>query len=402
MRKLLLVALAFLVNVSPTPARSIWTKFEDALRKSDVIAVARFDGARPGQPAATKTAVLEFTKVLRGDVKPGKHVVSWPAGYTPRTGAGVSEFVVFLDRTFVWHYAAEPTLPDTAVADGPLRIGGFADDNTHEVFPSLLSLSLLEEYVKTGKLTYSFRGPICFPARGKGDWEPSKLVVEGTCEPLRERVTIKGLPELKNLRATPKASMGGWQGRPDVRLSFSSARPLEIAGRVTSLDAKTGDFAVNFFVAEPELLSRQDFEAYAADPQRGDLEAYRVKLTAAAGGAKPRVLTLGFGRRHRPETVEGVGSDKWVWASTEITDEHLEIRWRAEGKTLRARFELRPARGHPNRDGRVFQDGLLYFVHAADLPGSLEVIETDRHKVVETMKFTATLEGLTHGKVSGK
>lgn len=402
MRKLLLLAVALFVGGASALAESIATKFEDALKKSDVIAVARFDGVRPGRAGAAKTAVLEFTKVIRGDVKPGKHVVSWPEGYTPRIEEGASEFVAFLDRTLIWHYAAEPTNPDGTVADSPLRMGGFYDFNAHIVFPSLLSLSLLEEYVKTGKLVYSFRGPLCFPARGKGNWEASKVVLEGTCDPLRERVTIKGLPELKNLRATPLARVGGWHSRPEIRLSFSSARPLEIAGGVTSLDVKTGVFGVKFFVAEPELLSRQDFEAYVADPEPGDLESYRVKLTGATGDEKAKVVTLRLGRRHRPEAVEGLDSEKWIWVSTTTTDDHLEIHWRAAGKTLKVRFDVRPARGDPTLDGRAFQDGLLYFVHAADLPGTLEVIETAGSKIVKTLKFTATLDSLTHEKVSRK
>jgi hypothetical protein len=45
---------------------------------------------------------------------------------------------------------------------------------------------------------------------------------------------------------------------------------------------------------------------------------------------------------------------------------------------------------------------LLYFVHAADLPGTLEVSDTVGGKVLETFKFTATLDGLTHEKVAGK
>jgi hypothetical protein len=58
--------------------------------------------------------------------------------------------------------------------------------------------------------------------------------------------------------------------------------------------------------------------------------------------------------------------------------------------------------GRPALDGRAFQDCLLYFVYAADLPGTLEVIETIGSKIVETLKFTATLDGLTHEKVPRK
>ena len=110
----------------------------------------------------------------------------------------------------------------------------------------------------------------------KGDWDASKIVLEGTCEPLRERVTLKGLPELKNLRSTPTVRVGGWHSQPDVRLTFSSGRPLEIACRVTALGVKTGVFGVKFFVAEPEIVSREDFEAYVAERRPARLDVIDV------------------------------------------------------------------------------------------------------------------------------
>jgi hypothetical protein len=85
-----------------------------------------------------------------------------------------------------------------------------------------------------------------------------------------------------------KVSINSWVMRDAIQLEYSRDRLLEITGRVASLDAKTGR-STSAFATRPDFLSQKEFEAYAADADRGDSH-YRVKLRCEAkpGEAKPK------------------------------------------------------------------------------------------------------------------
>jgi hypothetical protein len=402
MRNVAALGVVLLIAAAAT-AKPVGSKFEDVLKKSAVIAVARFDGARPGQAGAAVNCVLEFTQILKGDVKPGKHVVAWRASYTPSVGPGVVEFVAFLDETMVWNYVAVPAEAGAAVAGSVLHLSGFYDYNAHFVTPSLVSLPLLETYIKKGTLVYRFRGAMWFPVRGKGNWEAGNILLEGTHDPFKQTSKIKGMPELKGLPA-PKVSVSAWVERDTIHLESSRDRVLEVKGRVESLDGKTGTFNVRFYATRPDFLSQKEFEAFAADGDRGDsYHRVKVRCTGKPGEAKGRELTLRLGERGRVGSVTG-----WAETDTRLTggsggDAKQEFSGELDGgRELVFRFDRTKAPKGADVIRWTFQDVLLYDLHATDLPGEIEVRDAKTKAVLESHPFSATLEGVFHDSLGKK
>lgn len=402
MRKLAVLGVAFLIASSSVPAKSIGTKFEDAMKKSAVIAVARIDGARPGQMGTTVNCVLEFTHVLKGDVKPGKHVVGWRAGYTPSVATG-GEFVAFLDETMVWHYAAVPTVEGAEVAGSVLHLHGFYDYNAHYVDPSLLSVPLLETYLKKSTMTYAFRGELWFPVKGKGSWEASHILLEGTYNPFKGTSEVKGMPELKGLPA-PTVSVRSWTFRDGIEIVYSRNRVLEITGRVESLDSKTGTFNVRFYATRPDFLSQKEFEAYAAAADSGDSH-YRVKLRCEPkpGETKPKELTVRLGERGRVGAVVG-WSEKEVRLSGSSGGAGTEEYYGEPdgGRELVIRFDRTNAPKGDDVATWTFQHRLLYDLYATELTGEVQVRDAKTKAILESRPFTATLEGVFHDSLRKK
>lgn len=402
MRQLILATVLVLTTTMPAAAKPIFTKFEDAIRKSSVIVVARFDGARPGQGGAAKNCVLEFTRVLKGEVTPGNHVVTWRDSYVPSLGNRVTEFIAFLDDELVWHYAAVPATGYGEVADQPLHMVGFYNFNAHFISVSLLSLPLLESYLKTGKMTYSFRGPLWFPVPGQAKWEASRIVLEGSHDPFGNQSSLRRLPPLVGL-TDGKVSLGSWHIREGIEIAYSRNRPLEIHGKVESLDAKTGTFVTRFNVVRPDVLSQKEFEAYVANADRGDSH-YRVKLRCPAVGKEPeKTLVMRLGERGRTGSVTGWGEREVRFDSSSSSDLMFEARGDLDAeRELVVRLDIRKA---PRGDGIItwsFQNSLLYDLNVMELEGVVEVRNKLTQDVLQTRPLTASLEGVYYETLKKK
>lgn len=399
MRKLL-VLVVLLATAQAATAKSMYTKFTDAMEKSAIIAIARFDGARPGQVGALKSCVLEFTEVLKGDLKAGKHIVSWAEGYTPRVERSMVDFVAFLDKDLVWHYAAAPFGDNLNVAESPLRMHGFFDFNAHHVEPSLITVELLKTYAKKGTLEYSFRGPLCFPVKGKGTWEASKIVLDVTHDPIKKTSSVTGLPELKGL-GKHEVTVSSLPFRDGVVIEFWGRRSLRLGGEAKSLDVKNGTFQVRFFAILPDILSQKEFEGYVADAEKG-AASYRVKLTATGGDKKTMTLHLNasgaIGRLSGWSASEvRFSSASWNKNAAELCSDRAE-----DGKEIVVRIDTSRV---PRGAGRVywtFQNTLLYDLYTGELPGVVEVRDRVSKKVSSSLELVAAFEGVSYEKASDK
>jgi hypothetical protein len=280
----------------------------------EVIAVARFP-AGTGVPENGHRVELELVRILKGDVKPGKHKVTFTdRPWAPTDG---SKFVAFFRKGLCWRFVARPLARDGALGDSVLSVGGFYDWNAYLVSPGLVTFNQIETYIKNRALQFTFRGPLYFPKRGQVPWERSPLELEVTYDAVTGRSAVKGLPDREGFPEHFEVGIGGFrstEGR--IRLT---CHPLEIGGEVHGLDHETGVMQTRFFVEEPDVTSREELETFLADPHLGS-SYYRCKITLAPrpGDAHPKALTLtlndtpgdGMGRlegwRDHPLVVERI------------------------------------------------------------------------------------------------
>jgi hypothetical protein len=388
---------------SPARAEPMSTGFTKMADGAEVIAVARLAGDwdpgewRFGQKNGGSLE-LELTRVIKGDLKPGRYRVF----YDDRPFASKDrESVVFLGKGRCWRFVAYPISDENTVANGVLRVIGFYDYNSYMVSPGLVTLAQIETFVKERTLTYTVRGPLYFPKRGRAAWEASRLEVEVRYDARTGEASVNGLPEPKGFPARPEVWVSPYEGSNWVRVTYS-ARPgayLTIEGQVHSADPNTGALLARFFVGEPTVLTPEELEGYLADPLQGR-SFYTVKVACApfGGEVRPRLLTW---------TVGGDEDRRYVLEGWSEKETRLEWhgpgpteggRWTqravaklATGEELELRFDWGPER-EPGSSSDRQPSGLVHLLAVGDVPGRVLLHDGNGEREVTT--FTASLGGL--------
>jgi hypothetical protein len=367
----------------------------------EVIAVARFAGE--GKPDWNDhSAELELTRVIKGQVKPGKYRVCFQD--YPKIGNGTGGFVAFFGKGLCWRFVAHPISRENRVTDGILRVEGFYDSNAYSVSPGLMTLEQIETFLKERTLAYTIRGPLYFPQRGQPDWEASPIALEVRYDAMTGHASVVGLPELKGFPARPSVYVGDWDNDIVVTYSRGSDAPLAIHGRVRSAD-RSGVMRAKFFVAKPDVLTRQEFVGYLSDPSKGH-SYYTVRIACApcGGETKPRVVTLIWNKELGcMGALEGWSEDQLrlsSFGSTVDRDAWLNcqaIVTLASGEELVLRFECGKVRAGTDVFPRTFEANLLYRLWEGEVPG--KVLLRDGNGEWEVTSFTASLGQVRYAKL---
>ncbi len=394
-RPALWAALALLILAQQAGAKPKYIEFAPMVKDCEVIAVARFAGEIvEGEEGGT--VELELTRVVKGNVEPGKHKVVFFD--IPTVDPKAREFVAFFGKGMKWEFVAVP-IAGNRLSDSVLRVYGFYNTNAYWVSPGLITLAQIERFVKDGTLAYTFRGPLCFPQRGDAAWRASALEIEVSYDAVAKRAEVRGLPELEGFPTRPEVYITSGHREDEVVLTYSrhGDRPLEIHGRVQAA-GESGEMLTKFFVQTPDLPTREAFEGYLSDPKQGPT-SYTVRLTCTprAGESVPRILTLtmnkergtmpeiagwaetplqiasfsGGGQTRRTGSVglpgefskpASVGGTEWsMTASAKLED----------GRELSLRFDRREEKKGPDIFRWTFQEWLLYDLLVEEIPGKV-------------------------------
>jgi hypothetical protein len=371
------------------------TKFPDVMSQSTTIAVARLASDPPGKGKG-KVCELELLDVLKGDIQPGRLNVTFED--TPYVSPDDPEFVVFLDKDFVWRFVAVPVPKGGKVADNVLEIHGFYNFNAHYVTPGLLTRKLLDTYIKNGTLVYLFRGPLYFPVKGEVGWKASAIEIEGGYDPLQANGNVKGLPPMKGFPAVPGFEITGGMA-PCVGLDYTSVgRHMQLKGSVAGLDRKSETLLLKWFVTTPDFLTQKDFETFLADPAKVETQ-YRVTLRFRPTNEqeKPKVLTLSLGESGRAGRLEGWSDKPLVAKGTGWTDRWNEYTFPLlTGEELVVHLDFRPRPAGAEVMTWMHQNGLLYQLHGGDLDGAVLFRQNKEDRLQGTCK--ASLESVFYEK----
>jgi hypothetical protein len=313
-------------------AKPMHIGFRRMVDRCDVIAVARFCDDSPIN-REDHAVDLEFIRVLKGEVTPGRHRVSFTD--MPQVDRGVPEFVAFFRKGLCWRFAAQPLVKGDKLPDSVLQVSGFYDWNAYFVSPALVTLNQMETFLRDRTLTYTFRGPLYFPKRGQTQWEPSNREIEVIHNAMSGEVTVKGLPQGKGFPVQPEILIGELAGEPRISLNYADS--LRIGGEVFALDRQTGALRTRFFVAEPDAITPEALEVFLADPKKGH-SYYRCKLDCQVNGdekAKTLTLTLNEDPGNSMGRLEG-------WTNRPLEVDRLEYMG-PDGQSVTLHSNLPPA-----------------------------------------------------------
>lgn len=275
--RLLLLPLALgLVNVAgerTSHAELMVTSWADLDAASKSVVIARL--AKVVGPAAAPTAYeLTVERALRGAAT-GTIVVRPSADGHAHFAVG-TRLVAFVNGSSEWRAAASlESGTGTSLEDGVLRVEGFYDFDGHWISPGVMTLPMLESYLKGTTPTWTFRGKV----KVGGSTAPSTIEVVATSA--GGTSTVTGMPPMAGFPA-PAVHVGPWMGNAvEVDWQRDLGRPLALVGTATGKNAD-GSIAVEWRPSYPGTLTEADFRRYLADPKLG--HPYYVIDVALADG----------------------------------------------------------------------------------------------------------------------
>jgi hypothetical protein len=397
---------------APASASIRITNLSDAVAQSETIAIVKLV-EYPGEGSPQKPR-LNVSRVLKGHLQTGVQEVNFAQYEYPDGPRG--EFVAFLDKDRRWKFTAAPLRGRNLDSD-VLLVSTFGNLNsrinlsTHLILPGYLSLSHLTAYLKTGRLVYSFSGPVCLPQAGKIAWAPSSLRMEGTYDAVRKSVHVTGLGQLAGFPAVPSVDLTTPVGIPSLSLTYSdrSDRPLVIGGVVEGLDQKTGALIARFSVTAPDVLNEATLKKYLADPRLGRC-SYKFRLRCLSTKDYPKLdlsLTLPGDSEDR---LEGWGNGPLEIESLGVEAAEPPGGWRfvfvaREGRTVMLDFNLAATTGITDANWwrlprRGVQSELLYSRNSGPVHGTLWL--KDGKALRKITSFSVDVDPVTFGPVSGK
>jgi hypothetical protein len=260
----------------------ISTRLQQVLEESSVIATGRCIGIE----ADKQRYHIDIRKVLKGKIPLGKQLFSYVSGRTPSVRS--PSCIVFINSQRQLQFIAVPiTSPDEPQ---PQELGRnllivFGDNlNFRSVSPHFITLSQLEDYIKTGKLIYKFKGQIPLFSKELGEIVPAVTRIRAEYELFSGEATVQESPTVAGLPSPTIAVFKPKEIRSDVSLNYSAVgneKQLLLVGNVNGIDQSTGELLVDF-VTEPLLYAESDFQNYLTNPKFGKPQ-YNISVMLDSG-----------------------------------------------------------------------------------------------------------------------
>jgi hypothetical protein len=273
----------------------IMTRLQQVLEESSVIATGQCIGGEDKQRYR-----IDIKEVLRGEIPLGEQSLPTVPDQTPPIES--SPCVAFINPKGQLQFIAAPFVPygkprPQDLEQNLLFVFGFYDDfNAHHVAPHFITLNQLENYIKTGRLVYKFRGQIPLFSKERREVVPVATRIRAEYELFSGEHTVQEAPTVAGLPFPPAVAISE-DSRFDLDIvlnygGFGNKRRFELAGTVNGVDLQTGELLLNF-VTLPLLYTDSDLQRYLANPKFGE-PWYNISIQFKDG----KRWTLRMGDRH--------------------------------------------------------------------------------------------------------
>ena len=285
--------------------------FAEMMEQTETIVIAHYRGM-PNN-GVFGPYLLEVSEIIKGNVNTDIIEASIGAGQVDL--AIGTECIAFLkeDNSFEW-VATIDGEQDKEIRKAILSVRGFYDYNAYIVYPSVMTLSQIKDYLKTLRLDYNLEGYLHFFSDESRQIEKSDIYFSVSHSYLKdssysqvnsENLTVIDFPEQPEV------------GILSLYYETNLVRPLEITSEI--ITNQENIFQVNFWVETPEEITYEDFRQYLQKPEWGHIY-YELELHHK-GEIYPFIYDEELGRIGNLE-----GFENRVLACQSLSREALEFR----------------------------------------------------------------------------
>ncbi|KOY84678.1 hypothetical protein AD998_19785 [bacterium 336/3] len=273
--KIILLLLILVVVPYQVSAEPLYIEFGEMISKTKTIVIAEYLGAVNPNAEIIDSYKLLVKEVIWGTVKEKIMIVKRAQGgveygLTPNTIC-----IAFINQDDGFEWVATPHQKGADIQTSSLYLRGFYDYNAYLVYPSLVTVHQIREYLQKGSMSYHLKGNLHFFSTEEKKMKAGKTSfdVEYIYQPKNSKSTIKteNLP-IKDFPKQGSASLGAWQ-EPAINIVYESnlIRPLKFGGRVQSLKDGKNTFEVLFYVEELDEINEKMFLEYLNQESYGYL-----------------------------------------------------------------------------------------------------------------------------------
>jgi len=345
MKKIALVTLLLVLFSLPhqVAAEPLYIEFGEMMTKTKYIVIAEYLGATDSTHIIIGSYRLLVKEVLLGEIKEKIITVKRAQGGVEHDLKLKTICIAFINQEGGFEWVATPHQKNADINTASLYLRGFYDFNAYLVYPSMITVHQVKEYIQKSTMNYHFEGKVHFFST-----EEKKMVAGKTAfhvdyvyqyKNSKSVVKAENLP-IKDFPKEGKAGLGAWQ-EPVISVVYEPnlIRPLKFSGEVQKLTDGKNSFEVLFWVEELYEITERMFMMYLDHEAHGNIchevliqseEAENFKLICNEKLGEGDYLIDSKGSKYR---YKSFSEDKIVFNYTdgqELIIEYIPINVRAD------------------------------------------------------------------------
>lgn len=248
-------------------AEPLFIEFHEMIRQAPHIVVAEYLG---GYDSAQVGFIAEYQllikKSLKGNLPLGNFKVRRAQGGVEYGLKPHTLCIAFINADNGFEWVATPFKSSENIENSALYLRGFYDFNAYLVYPSMITLPHLQQYLQTETMKYQFEGQVHFFSTEAKKLLPSQISFQiaytyqagkSSSQVRANNLKINDFPTIAS------ASLSAWS-EPILSVVYepNMVRPLKFQGEVQKYLPENQVFQTIFWTEDPSEISEKLFQDY--------------------------------------------------------------------------------------------------------------------------------------------
>jgi hypothetical protein len=253
--------------MSSAMAEPLFIEFHEMIRQAPHIVVAEYLG---GYDSAQVGFIAEYQllikKSLKGNLPLGNFKVRRAQGGVEYGLKPHTLCIAFINADNGFEWVATPFKSSENIENSALYLRGFYDFNAYLVYPSMITLPHLQQYLQTETMKYQFEGQVHFFSTEAKKLLPSQISFQiaytyqagkSSSQVRANNLKINDFPTIAS------ASLSAWS-EPILSVVYepNMVRPLKFQGEVQKYLPENQVFQTIFWTEDPSEISEKLFQDY--------------------------------------------------------------------------------------------------------------------------------------------